>query len=157
MTPAAITTAVAEMFTVHEEVGYMEQWTTQDGKVVGDGALDMTCAPCGESYVTMTSFGVDPSFSDVPALFSSERLAHEWLLDEIRFLAREIEPDDEKWKSLHFYWRSQPVFHSGTYLSMDQGGLMRIASPLAALPQMDLGFSQCEMLLTKTGPDGKEG
>jgi len=40
---------------------------------------------------------------------------------------------------------------------MDQGGLMRTQSPLARILQIDLGFVTSEFLISKLGPDGKEG
>lgn len=148
---------IEALFTAHDAAGYPTTWTDQDGKIVGEGANDMTLAPNGEPYVSLSSFGIDAPFPDVDVMFASGALAMRWWADEVEDYARDIETDREKWSALHLYWRSKPVFHASTYLAMDQGGLMRSRSPLAQVMQIELGFVTSEMLISKIGPDGKEG
>ena len=154
---AAAISNVETLFTVHEEVGFAVDYKDQDGKPVGDAPPDMTRAPCGKKYVTVTSFGVSPDLpDDALAMFSVSGMAMQWWFDEVREYARSIESDEKKWPSLHLYWKSKPAWHSTTYLAMDQGELLRTASPLRGILQIDLGFVQSEMLISKLGPDGKE-
>jgi hypothetical protein len=149
---------VESLFTVHHDVGSPISYEDQDGKVVGEGQRNMMQAPCGEPYVTVTSFGVDADLpDDASVMFTSPGLATQWWLDEVQDFAASIMSERTHWSDLHFYWRVKPAFVSTTYLAMDQGALLRTQSPLAAVLQIDLGFVTSEMLISKTGPDGKEG
>lgn len=151
-----LTDAVAKieaLFTVHEEVGEAIRYQDQDGKSMGDGPRDMTKAPNGKRYVRVSSFGVDADLpDDALVMFGSSGLAYQWWLDEVREYARGIEEDEDKWADLHLYWRVKPTWHSSMYLAMDQGDLMRTASPLARILQIDLGFVESEMLISKKEP-----
>ena len=149
MTLADAITQTESLFTVHDEVGCPIDYTDQDGKVVGDGPRDMSLAPCGEPYEIVTSFGVDEALSTAPVMFASQGLAAQWWLDEVQDWQRST-------GATHLYWKRRPEFISATYLLMDQGAAMRDRSPLAELPQVDLGFVSAQMLITKLGPDGKE-
>lgn len=149
---------VERLFTVHDEIGRPAPWTDQDNKTVGEGAVDMTVAPNGEAYVSVSSFGVEAELpSWAIAMFQSESLAFQWWVDEVRDYASSVESDTDRWKQLHLYWRTKPEFHKATYLVMDQASLMQTASPLSAILQIDLGFVTSQMLISKTNPDGKEG
>lgn len=155
-----LTEAIAQVeaaFTVHEDVGRATSYEDQNGKVVGAGPRDRTLAPNGEPYLTITSHGVNAELpGDVFVLFTKEGLATQWWVDEVFEFARTLESNKDLWKKLNLYWRVKPIFHSTTFLAMDQGSLLRTASPLAALLTIDLGFTWSEMLISKTGPDGKE-
>ena len=147
MTLAEAVEAIEAGFIVHEEAGYASPWTDQDGEIVADGARDMTLAPNGEPYITMTSYG--DSLSYLPALFASESLAVEWWRDEVMAYAAAV-------RGKHLYWREKPRFCSATYLAMGQAELLQTQSPLAAILQIELGFVQAMLLISKLGPDGKE-
>lgn len=134
---------------VHETVGFPTPYENQAGRTVGDGPRDMTCAPNGEPYDTVTSFGFNEHASDAPVLFRSEGLAMEWWFDEVREFQKSTE-------ATHLYWCQQPEFVSTTFIIMDQGGVMRTQSPLAEVPQVDLGFVTAKLLVSKRGLDGKE-
>lgn len=158
MTLAEAISQIESLFTVHDEAGSPISYEDQNGKVVGEGQRNMTLAPCGEPYATVSSFGVNAELpDDVMALFRSQGLAVQWWKDEVEDYAASIFVERDQWKDLHLYWRLKPAFHSTTYLAMDQGGLVRTQSPLARILQIDLGFVTSEMLISKLGPDGKEG
>jgi hypothetical protein len=148
------------LFQVHGQVGLDTPYTDQRDKVVGSGPRDPDFAPCGEPYVKITSFGQDPDLpADANVMFQSHGIAISWWIDEVHEYATRVKGDGS-WtedESLHLYWRVMPEFHCATYLLMDQAGAVRTRSPLAAMPQIELGFVQCEMLISKLGPDGKEG
>ena len=93
---------------------------------------------------------------DIMALFVNQGLAVQWWFDEVKEWGKEVAAGGHM-EDLHLYWRLKPAFHSTTYLAMDQGGLMRTQSPLARILQIDLGFVTSEFLISKLGPDGKEG
>jgi hypothetical protein len=136
-----------ERFTVHNEIGMAVDYVDQDGRYRGDGPRDMMLAPCGEPYVTLTSFGSGEPLATAPVLFGSEGLAAQWWLDEFRDYAAEVE-------GTHLYWRSKPEFVSTTYLAMDQGSLLRTQSPLAEIMQIDLGFVTARLVISEKGPEG---
>lgn len=149
---------IEALFTVHDEAGSPVDYEDSNGKFVADGPRNMALAPCGKKYAVVTSFGVDADLpEDAFVMFGTSGLALQWWYDEVREYARSIETDEDKWSSLHLYWRLKPVYHSTTYLAMDQGSLLRTQSPLARILQIDLGFVESQMLITKLGPDGKEG
>jgi len=144
-------------FIVHEEVGMAFAYEDQDGRFRADGPRDMTLAPSGEPYAVVSSFGVNADLpDDAMVMFSNSGLALQWWVDEVHEYARTLESDEEKWPTLHLYWRVKPFYHSTTYLAMDAGSLLRTQSPLGVILQIDLGFVQSEMLISKRGPDGKE-
>ena len=146
----AIDAAEALFANVHREVGYPTPYENQAGKAIGDGPRDMTCAPNGEAYDIITSFGNDERLAHAPVLFVSEGLAMQWWFDEVRDYQQAT-------GARHLYWCQEPKFVSATFLTMDQGGLMRTQNPLAEIPQIDLGFVTSKLLISKLGPDGKEG
>jgi len=97
---------------------------------------------------------------DAMVMFTNEGLALSWWVDEVHEYALRLAGED-KWREydpkLHLYWKTKPAFHSADYLAMDQGQLLRTQSPLGGILQITLGFVQSEMLISKLGPDGKEG
>jgi|HubBroStandDraft_4_1064222.scaffolds.fasta_scaffold749119_2 hypothetical protein len=150
MTLAEAISQVEAMFIMHDEIGLPQTYTNQDGVFVADGPRDMMLAPCGEPYEIVSSFGVNEALSTAPVMFASQGLAVQWWFDEVQDWKRET-------AATHLYWRKKPEFVSATYLLMDQGAAMRTDSPLAELPQVDLGFVTARMLISKLGPDGREG
>lgn len=140
---------VEAMFIVHYEAGCPVPYENQDGRAIGDGPRDMTLAPNGEPYLTVSSYGIEELLEDAPVFFASEDLAAEWWFDEVKAW-------QEHSGATHLYWRTQPAFVSGTYLAMDQGHLLRSQNPLAALPQVTLGFVTASMLISRRNPEGKE-
>jgi len=157
MTPAEAVRKIDAMFTVcREPAGYPTFYLDQNDKEMGDGPRDMEIAPCGEPYVMVSSFGVDADLkTDAFVMFASESLALRWFVDEIEDYAASIISDRAGWKSLHLYWRTEPKWFSTTYIVMDQAGLLQTKSPLSALMNVDLGFVQASLLITKTDPNGK--
>lgn len=155
MTLAEAIRAVDDMFTVHEEIGFPVSYTSQDGKHYADAPRDLTRAPCGQEYVTVSSFGIEPA--DGGAMFRSEGLAVKWWMSEIEDYAASIWVERTLWNGLHLYWKTKPAWYSTTYLAMDQRGLLQTASPLASLLQLELGFVQAQLLISELGPDGKKG
>lgn len=146
-------------FRVHDEIGFATPYEDQNGKWMGDGPRDPTLAPCGQSYVRISSFGEDADLpDDAPVLFASEAIAVSWWYDEaIEYALRQgMENGEPEGPSLHLYWRVKPAFHKATFLLMDQGAAIREQSPLAQINQIDLGFVQADLLISKRGPDGKE-
>lgn len=146
----AIEAAEALFANVHRDVGLPTPYENQDGKAIGDGPRDMTCAPNGEPYDIVSSFGWDEKLTRVPVLFASQGLAFQWWYDEIRDYQQAT-------GAQHLYWSQEPAFVSATFIAMDQGGLMRTQNPLAELPQVELGFVTSKLVISKIGPDGKEG
>lgn len=149
MTLAEAIREVEALFTVHREVGLPTPYENQDGRAIGDGPRDMRRAPNGELYETVTSFGFDENLAKASAFFVSEGLAVQWWYDEIAECQRMT-------GARHLYWCVEPTFVSATYLAMDQAELLRTQSPMAALPQIELGFVTSKLLISKVGPDGKE-
>ena len=148
-------------FRVHEDVGFSTPYTDQNGKFMAAGPVDPTLAPNGEPYVRISSFGQDADLpDDATVLFQSEMIAVSWWYDEVmEYASRSIGADWQPatGKQPHLYWRTKPEFHRATFLLMDQGGATRMQSPLAQIPQIELGFVQADLLISKLGPDGKEG
>lgn len=166
MTLADAIRQVEALFTVHDEIGSPVNYEDQNGAATGQEYRDMKIAPCGQPYATVSSHGVNAELpGDVMVMFASQAIAIQWWVDEVKEWGRTITLETagealapgSDFKALHLYWRTRPVFFSTTYLAMDQGGLMRSASPLSRVHQIDLGFVQAEMLISKLGPDGKEG
>lgn len=159
-TTAEMVAKLEARFRVHDEIGLDTPYEDQHGKFMGEGPRDPNYAPNGQPYVKITSFGEDPELpAEAAVMFTSEGLAMSWWYDEaLEYASRQGMGDGEpEGPMLHLYWKSRPAFHAATYLLMDQGGAMRTASPLAGVLQIDLGFVQSEMLISKIGPDGKEG
>lgn len=145
---------VESWFNVHHDAGYQEVYTDQDGKVVGEGGRDMTCAPCGIPYLVLTSGGVWEHGDAPDVLFrNADRAASFWAL-EIEDYAETIGPRDT-WSSLHLYWRTKPEFVAATYLLMDQAEMLRRASPMSGMLQVELGWVTSELVISKLDPDGK--
>jgi hypothetical protein len=158
MTPEEAVAKVESWFTVHDERGLPVDWIDQNDKFMGSGALDMETAPNGEAYQVMTSYGLGARLPEhALVLFQNEGLAVQWWIDEIEDYAASLIVARDQWKRLHLYWRDKPEFLTTTYLTMNQGELLRTASPLAAIVQIDLGFVYSRMLISTIGPDGKEG
>ena len=158
MTLAEAIAAIEGAFTVHEEQGLPLDYEDQNGASRGAGPRDMTLAPNGEPYATVTSYGVNAELpEDVPAMFAAQGPAVEWWYDEVMAWRGRVVGDDDPEPQVHLFWRSRPAFFSTTYLAMDQGGLLRTASPLASVLQIDLGFVASELLVTRVGPNEKEG
>lgn len=155
MTLAEAIRSIEDMFTIHHEVGLPTSYAGQTANPSADVPRDMTRAPCGEEYVTVTSFG--RGSSEGGALFRSQGLAVEWWFAEIEDYAASIWVERTLWRGLHFYWKSEPEWHSTTYLAMDARGLVQTASPLASLLQLELGFVTAQLLISELGPDGKKG
>jgi hypothetical protein len=153
-------TKLEARFRVHDLVGLDTPYEDQHGKHMGDGPRDPNYAPNGHPYVKITSFGQDPELpAEAMVMFTSEGLAMSWWYDEVLEYARRegMEDGEPEGPMLHLYWKSKPAFHAATYLLMDQGAALRMASPIAGVLQIDLGFVQSEMLISKFGPGGKEG
>ena len=157
MTPAEAVTRAESMFTVHADVGLADGWTDQNGKVLNLTSRDMECAPNGEPYEVLTSYGLGAQLPrHALVMFQNEGLGVQWWLDEVEAWAADLRKDRDTWKKINLYWRDKPVFIGTTYIAMDQGGLARTASPLAAIPQIDLGFVWSRMLLSVIGPNGED-
>jgi hypothetical protein len=157
MTPEEAVSKINATFTVHEERGIATGWTDQNDKVMGMGARDMDTAPNGEPYEVVTSYGLGARLpKDALVMFQSESLAVRWWFDEVEDWASSLRSGREYWKRLNLYWRDKPTFHTTTYLAMDQGGLFRTSSPLAASHQIDLGFVWSRLLISTIGPNGEE-
>lgn len=156
MTPAELEAGLARLFTVHEEPGYLVSYQDQNGATLGAPYRDMDLAPCGEPYITFTSFGWDTNFSSVPVLFQREGLAFEWLWDEIVAFAREAGWQAPDGPTLHLYWRDKPQFFDGVFMQASHANAVRTASPLAAISSVTLGFAQARLLLSKKNPEGSE-
>jgi hypothetical protein len=149
VTLAEAISQVEAMFTVHAEIGAEQPYTDQNGDFVKDGPCDMSLAPCGEPYVTVTSHGVGEDAFDISAMFASQSLAVQWWFDEVVDWKKRTD-------ATHLYWRHEPEFFATTYLAMDQAGLFQTASPLKLVTAIELGWVQAEMLISKLDPDGKE-
>lgn len=134
---------------VHREIGFPTPYEDQAGKAIGHGPRDMTCAPNGEPYDTVTSMGINEGLQHATVLFINEGLAFRWWLDEVR-------DHQMATGARHLYWCSEPTFVSATFLAMDQARLMRTQNPLAQLPQIDLGYVTSKLLISKKGLNGKE-
>ena len=150
MTLDEATLAVNEMFIVHEEVG--EEVISVDGnnKRIPTGARDMSRAPCGERYITLTSGGWEDAYG---VMFHDEARAVRWWVYSVEDYAETIAPRD-KWGKLHLYWREPPAFIREQYLALDQARILQ-GSSLAPLT-VSLGTVRARLLITKLHPDGSQ-
>lgn len=146
--------AIAEVegwFTVHTETGYPTEYTDSNGDFVKDGPRDLSRAPNGESYVTVTSGGLTSSMASV--FFASESRAVTWWLYAMEDYAETIAPREE-WKKLHLYWRFRPEHESADYVALDQAALLQRQHGLSLT--VTLGTVYSRLVISKLKPDGKE-
>jgi hypothetical protein len=150
MTLDEATLTVNGMFTVHEEVGQEAISVDGNGKVFHTGAVNMSCAPCGERYITITSGGTEDAYG---VMFHDEPRAVRWWVYSVEDYAEVIAPR-EKWGKLHLYWREPPKFIREQYLALDQARILQGSSqaPLT----VSLGTVRARLLITKLRPDGTE-
>lgn len=150
MTLGEATLVINEMFVVHEEVGQEVISYDGNGKAYNTGARNMSVAPCGVPYVTVTSGGIEGRFD---VMFSDEPRAIRWWIYAVEDYAETIAPRDQ-WLTLHLYWREGPEFTRHDYIALDQAGVLQAAS-LAPLT-VSLGTVWSRLLITKLRPDGTE-
>lgn len=155
MTLAEAILEVERRFTVHHEVGCPSLSYDQQDKEIDTGARDMSRAPCGEPYFTVTSGGIREAGSRVTAFYTEKsRAIAEWQA-YVFDLAAELAPAD-KWKSLHLYWRTKPEYDDETYVALDQAGILQRHPDRADILHINVGVVWSTLLITKTGPDGEE-
>ena len=135
--------------------GLPVSYTDQGGKVVGDGPVDMECAPNGEVYVLLTSGGEVEAGRKVSLWFADESRAANHFGFAVEDYAETVAPRDQ-WGSLYLYWRDLPRFESASYIAIDQAGLLQRQSLLAAHFNLELGYVWARLLISKTGAAGKE-
>jgi len=150
MTLDEATLVVNDLFTVHEEVGQEAISVDGNGKEFRTGAFNMSRAPCGELYMTVTSGGIEDAYG---VMFHDEARAVRWWVYSVEDYAETIAPR-ESWGKLHLYWRDSPAFIREQYLALDQARILQGSSqaPLT----VSLGTVRARLLITKLRPDGTE-
>jgi hypothetical protein len=124
-----------EPLTVHDAVGF-----------AGVAAsVDMSRAPTGERYVTLTSGGLKPEGQHVPAWFADEADAIEWWLAEAK-------PYAEK-HGKQLYWRERPELVTASYVMLDQVNAIRNGR-LRESVAVDLHFVFSRLLVSTKDPSG---
>ena len=156
MTLAEAILQAESYFQVHHEAGAEEWFYKGDERVASATTRDMSRAPCGERYVTLTSGGVrDPGEPMAMWFADSGRAASYWLFS-VEDYAESVAPKSE-WPKLHLYWRSKPEWHSVEFVALDQAQLLGTAHPLLAeAMQMTAGVVWSRLLISKLRPDGTE-
>ena len=143
-------------FQVHREIGYAEPFYKHGKPVAGAETRDMSFAPCGQRYVTLTSGGIKDQAERMPMWFADESRAVSYWLFSVEDYAESVAPRDN-WKKLHLYWREMPSWAPVEMIAVDQAALLREAHPLHAdLMTMTCGVVQGRLLITKLRPDGTE-
>lgn len=130
---ASVVKAFELEFVVHDEVGF----------AVGeyDGPKDMSRAPNGERYVTVTSGGV----GSIGAYFVDEDAAIDaWLVQAKRYA-------DADMNKHHLYWRTRPQLVSVSLVAIDQAAAMR-HEWLREVVAIDVKFVACRMLVSEREP-----
>jgi hypothetical protein len=158
MTLAEAILDIESWFNVHAEVGFADGYSDQQGRPFGTAETrDMETAPCGEPYAVVVSGGVY-TVGAMPMLFHSEGAAIQFWRYAIEDYADEVAPGGgwKDSKSLHLYWRDQPVFERQTYVALDQAGMLRNRSKLASQLTIDVGIVWSRLLISRLDPDGKE-
>jgi hypothetical protein len=151
MTLGEATLLVDGMFIIHEEVGQeITSYDQNDKSMPPTGARDMTKAPCGGRYITVTSGGTEDVYG---VMFHDEGRAIRWWVYSVEDYAESIAPR-EKWDKLHLYWREGPKFIREEYIAMDQAGILQRQSRMNLT--LSLGTVRSRMLITKLRPNGTE-
>lgn len=130
---AAVVRAFELEFIVHDEAGY----------AVGDyaGPKDMSRAPNGERYITVTSGGI----GSIGAYFADEDAAIDaWLVQVKRYADADLDKN-------HLYWRTRPELVSVSLVAIDQAAAMR-HEWLREVVAIDVTFVACRMLVSEREP-----
>ena len=138
MTLEEAVAAFESQMTVHDAVGY----------AVGeyDGPKDMSRAPTGERYITLTSGGVKAEGGPMPALFAREADAVGYWLSEAEYLSKK--------HGKQLYWREKPVMLTQTFVAVNQAEAMQDQRLRDSL-SVELHTVWCRLLVSTKGPDGK--
>lgn len=130
-------------FNVHRQVGC----PTGDY----DGPMDMTRAPTGEEYVTLTGDGLRDPGQPVPCWYDSEELAAAVWLDAAKFYASGGDRKDAR----NLYWLERPRFVRCEFVALDQAGAMQDIALRDSI-QIDVGYVTSRLLVSRFKPDGTE-
>lgn len=157
MTLAEAILQAESWFQVHHEVGCPEWYYDSNNQRVSDNtSVDMSRAPCGQTYVTLTSGGLKDGAEPIPVWFADEERAASWWLFSVEDYAETLLPKDQ-WDKLHLYWRDQPEWRSVEFVAVDQAKLLREGNPLAPdMMHAALGVVWSRLLITKMNPEGVE-
>lgn len=125
--------------TVHDQVGC-------DAGAEYDGPRDMSRAPTGERYVTLTSGGLKAEGAPIPSWFANEEDAIDFWLMEAKHYARE--------RGEQLYWREKPEMVSSAFLNVNQAAAIqdrRLRNTLS----VELYFVWCRLLVSKLDSLGR--
>jgi hypothetical protein len=129
--------AFESRMSVHDAVGY---------PVNDHGAKDMSRAPTGERYVTLTSAGTKSEGHPVQIWWAHEDQAVEYWLDTVTLFAR--------WLGKQLYWRERPELVTQTFMAVNQAEAMQDQRLRDSL-SVELHTVWCRLLVSAKGPDGK--
>ena len=156
MTLAEAILTAESYFQVHREIGYAEPFYKDGRPVEGAETRDMTFAPCGQQYVTLTSGGIKDQRELMPMWFAEESRAVSYWLFSVEDYAESVAPRDD-WKKLHLYWRDMPTWNPIEMVAVDQAALLANSHPLHGEAMvMTAGVVWSRLLITKLRPDGTE-
>lgn len=114
MTLAEAIAAFEKDFAVSDEAGLVDETLPE--------RRDMSRAPTGALYVTLTSGGIKADGDRMPGWFATEDLAADaWLTQAWRYADRIIEPGIV---GSPLYWRERPELLTGEFVAIDQAAMM---------------------------------
>lgn len=135
MTLAEAVAAFEKDFTVHDEVGYVDEKNPE-------GGCDLTKCPVGDRYVTILSGAEQAAAHVIPVWVHADRedLAIDLWLDEARYYAKGL--------GTHLWWRTRPEIERADYVALSQVDMIR-NERLRGAVSLSLLFVYSRLVITK--------